>query len=30
MLQFWYIHGKRIDCTDNEEFLRIVKMKELL
>jgi hypothetical protein len=28
--QEWYINGKRIDCNSNEEFLRIVKMKELL
>jgi hypothetical protein len=26
----WYIDGERIDCNSNEEFLRIVKMKELL
>jgi hypothetical protein len=26
----WWIDGKRINCKDNEEFLRIVKMKELL
>jgi hypothetical protein len=30
MLQHWYIHGQQINCKDNEEFLRIVKMKELL
>jgi hypothetical protein len=22
----WYYHGKRIDCKDNEEFLKIIKM----
>jgi hypothetical protein len=26
----WYIDGEKIDCKDNEDFLRIVKMKELL
>jgi hypothetical protein len=26
----WYIHGVRICVSSNEEFLRIVKMKELL
>jgi hypothetical protein len=26
----WYIEGKQILCKDNEEFLRIVKMKYLL
>jgi hypothetical protein len=26
----WFINGIRIDCKDNKEFLRIVKMKELL
>jgi hypothetical protein len=26
----WFIHGIEIDCKDNNEFLRIVKMKELL
>jgi hypothetical protein len=26
----WFINGEKIDCKDNEEFLRIVKMKELL
>jgi hypothetical protein len=26
----WYINGIQINCKDNEEFLRIVKMKELL
>jgi hypothetical protein len=26
----WWIDGKRIHCKDNEEFLRIVKMKVLL
>jgi hypothetical protein len=26
----WWIHGSRIDCKDNEEFLRIIKIKELL
>jgi hypothetical protein len=26
----WYIEGEQIDCKDNEEFLRIVKMKEFL
>jgi hypothetical protein len=22
----WYYHGKRIDCKDNQEFLRIIKL----
>jgi hypothetical protein len=26
----WWIDGIQIDCKDNEEFLRIVKLKELL
>jgi hypothetical protein len=26
----WYIHGEYIHCNNNEEFLRIVKMKALL
>jgi hypothetical protein len=26
----WYINDEKIDCQNNEEFLRIVKMKELL
>jgi hypothetical protein len=26
----WYIDGEQIYCKDNEEFLRIIKMKELL
>jgi hypothetical protein len=26
----WYIYGGKIDCKDNEEFSRIVKMKVLL
>jgi hypothetical protein len=26
----WWISGNRIDCKDNEEFLRIVRLKELL
>jgi hypothetical protein len=26
----WYINGERIFCKNNKEFLRIVKMKELL
>jgi hypothetical protein len=26
----WWIDGIQIKCNDNEEFLRIVKMKELL
>jgi hypothetical protein len=26
----WWIDGVQINCKDNEEFLRIVKMKELL
>jgi hypothetical protein len=28
--QEWWIDGTKIDCNDNDEFLRIVKMKELL
>jgi hypothetical protein len=28
--EYWYINGDPIDCKDNDEFLRIVKMKELL
>jgi hypothetical protein len=27
---YWYINGQKINCKTNEEFLRIVKMKELL
>jgi hypothetical protein len=26
----WFINGEKIICKDNEEFLRIVKMKVLL
>jgi hypothetical protein len=26
----WWINGEQIYCKDNEEFLRIVKMKNLL
>ena len=26
----WYYHGKFIDCTDNQEFLRIVKLMVFL
>jgi hypothetical protein len=26
----YYIDGERINCKDNEEFLRIVKMRSLL
>lgn len=25
--QFWYIDGEAIDCNDNEEFLRIMKLR---
>ena len=25
--KIWYLHGKKIDCKDNQEFLRIVKLK---
>jgi hypothetical protein len=28
--EYWYINGEQIDCSDNEEFLRIVSMKEFL
>jgi hypothetical protein len=28
--KMWYIDGERIRCKDNEEFLRIVKMRSLL
>jgi hypothetical protein len=28
--QYWYINDVQIDCSDNEEFLRIVSMKEFL
>jgi hypothetical protein len=28
--EFWFIHGELIDCKDNEDFLRIIKMKTLL
>ena len=24
--KYWYYHGKHINCKDNEEFLRMVKM----
>jgi hypothetical protein len=27
---FWYIDGEKIRCKDNDEFLRVVKMKVLL
>ena len=30
MSESWWIDGYLIDCEDNEEFLRIVKMKILL
>jgi hypothetical protein len=30
LLSEWWIDGVQIDCKDNEEFLRIVKMKILL
>ncbi len=26
--KFWYIDGKSIHCNSNEEFLRLVKLKE--
>jgi hypothetical protein len=26
----WYYHGKRIDCKDNQEFLRIIKLMVFL
>mgnify|MGYP006078006563 CR=1 FL=1 len=26
----WYYHGKQIDCKDNQEFLRIVKLMAFL
>jgi hypothetical protein len=26
----WFINGQKIDCQNNEEFLRIVKLKNLL
>jgi hypothetical protein len=29
-IKYWYIDGVKINCKDNEEFLRIVKLKELL
>jgi hypothetical protein len=29
-IEAWYIDDERIFCKDNEEFLRIVKMKYLL
>jgi hypothetical protein len=28
--QEWWVDGEQIHCKDNEEFLRIVKLKELL
>jgi hypothetical protein len=29
-IELWYIYGQYIPCKDNDEFLRIVKMKYLL
>jgi hypothetical protein len=26
----WWINGQKINCKNNKEFLRMVKMKELL
>jgi hypothetical protein len=26
----WYLNGTKIHCKDNEEFLRIIKLKSLL
>jgi hypothetical protein len=28
--KYWYIDDERIFCTNNEEFLRIIKIKTLL
>jgi hypothetical protein len=28
--EFWFIHGELIDCKNNEEFLRIVRIIALL
>jgi hypothetical protein len=27
---YWYLNGNKIDCKNNEEFLRIVKLKYCL
>ena len=26
----WFYHGKQIDCKDNQEFLRMIKLKIFL
>jgi hypothetical protein len=26
----WYYHGKQIDCKDNQEFLRMIKLMAFL
>jgi hypothetical protein len=23
----WYVEGQKVDCLDNEEFLRMLKLK---
>jgi hypothetical protein len=28
--KYWYIHGEWIECKDNEEFLRIIKLMVFL
>jgi hypothetical protein len=25
-VKYWFYHGKYIDCKDNQEFLRIIKL----
>ena len=29
-IKFWYYQSKEIDCKDNEEFLRIIKLMAFL
>ena len=26
-IKFWYLYGEQVICKDNEEFLRIIKLK---
>ncbi len=28
--KFWFYHGKQIDCKDNQEFLRMIKLMAFL
>lgn len=27
--KYWFYHGKQIKCKDNEEFLKLIKLKAL-